>query len=458
MRTISPRWKHLLLLFTVQVGCFAIGLWGHSHIVVSSVHRAAQEAVWQKLSDQTGAPDAETRVLVVDEKWRQQDATASDAGDSGRRPASAEKLAWTRVAAANNSSSLIRGTFQLGGERYVGVAHRRPAGGYRILHVPESSLAVRTGDLLGSLGLAGAITLLWVCAPLGLFVYLIITRLHDEHNRARSQWESQSLAHSQTLQRTRDGIIFGLAKLAEFRDQETGYHLERISACATRLAVGLRRHPKYRDRINNDFIKMIGISSVLHDIGKVGVPDAVLLKPGPLTPDEWVIMRRHTQIGGQCIAEIERRLGNSNFLQMANAIALSHHERWDGTGYPNGLSGEQIPLAARIVAVVDAYDALSSRRVYKAALPHDECIEIIRSEAGRHFDPVFVEVFLKIEPEIRDIAYKYSPESAPSPALPPAPPQPLPRWSRARENEELAASGAVRDDGLWHGATAVVSL
>ena len=138
------------------------------------------------------------------------------------------------------------------------------------------------------------------------------------------------MAQLQTLQRTRDGIIFGLAKLAEFRDQETGYHLERISACATRLAIGLRRHPQFRDLINNEFIRMIGISAVLHDIGKVGVPDAILLKPGPLTSDEWVTMRRHTQIGSQCIAEIERRLGNSNFLQMANAIALCHHERWDG--------------------------------------------------------------------------------------------------------------------------------
>jgi response regulator RpfG family c-di-GMP phosphodiesterase len=327
----------------------------------------------------------------------------------------------------------------------VAVAQPRAGGGYRILHVPKSGLTIPAGALTGSMGLAGAITLLWVTAPLGLFVYLIITRVYDDHNRTRVQWESQSLAQVQTLQRTRDGIIFGLAKLAEFRDQETGYHLERISACATRLAIALRRHPKYREAINNEFIKMIGISAVLHDIGKVGVPDAILLKPGPLTPDEWVVMRRHTLIGAQCIAEIERRLGNSNFLQMANHIALSHHERWDGTGYPQELAGEQIPLSARIVAVVDVYDALSSRRVYKEALPHAECVEVIRSEAGRHFDPILVEVFLQIEGEIREIACKYTPEAH----APPPPLQPLPRWSRARENEELAAAGAVRDDGLW---------
>ena len=130
---------------------------------------------------------------------------------------------------------------------------------------------------------------------------------------------------------------------------------------------------------------MIGISSALHDIGKVALEDSVLLKPGELTSSERFKMQLHVEVGAESIREIERRLGTSNFLEMAREIANSHHERWDGAGYPTGLAGENIPLAARIVAIADVYDALSARRVYKEPFPHSECVEIIRREAGRQF-------------------------------------------------------------------------
>ena len=157
---------------------------------------------------------------------------------------------------------------------------------------------------------------------------------------------------------------------------------------------------------------MLGISSVLHDIGKVGLEDTVLLKPGRLTDAERKQMQQHTLVAGDCLKEIELRLGASNFLQTAREIALHHHERWDGTGYPTGLAGEAIPLAARIVSIADVYDALRSKRVYKHSFPHEECVQAIRDGAGTQFDPELVEVFLEIETEFAAIARRFANEVA----------------------------------------------
>ena len=170
----------------------------------------------------------------------------------------------------------------------------------------------------------------------------------------------------------------------------------------------MRRLPRYRDVVNANFVSNIGVSSALHDIGKVGVEDSILLKPARLTHEEHFRIQAHTQLGGECIRQIERRLGGSNFLEMAREIALHHHERWDGTGYPVGLVREEIPLAARIVAIADVYDALRSKRVYKEAKPHDECVRIIREDAGSHFDPGIVEVFLAIQHQFREISERYT--------------------------------------------------
>ena len=208
--------------------------------------------------------------------------------------------------------------------------------------------------------------------------------------------------------RTRDAVIFGLAQLADSRDPETGDHLERISIYSTRLASALRRHPQFDTRVTPAFVRLIGISSALHDIGKVGIEDQILRKAGKLTADEVTRMQHHAAIGGECLQEIEQRLGRSNFLQMAREIAFAHHERWDGTGYPKGLAGEEIPLSARIAAIVDVYDALSSKRVYKPRIPHEECVTIIRGQAGMHFDPDLVNVWLTIEPRFREIAAQYA--------------------------------------------------
>jgi response regulator RpfG family c-di-GMP phosphodiesterase len=261
--------------------------------------------------------------------------------------------------------------------------------------------------LLSTLNTASAITFLWCSTLLGIVGYLVVTRVHERFTQQTGQPEVEELKRTAALVRTQEAIIFGLAKLADSRDTDTGDHLERIALYSSTLASALRRREEFRDVVTPGFIQSIGLSSALHDIGKVGIEDAVLRKPGALTPDERVRIQEHVAIGEQCLQGIERRLGRSNFLQMAREIAAGHHERWDGRGYPRGLSGEQIPLSARIVAVADVYDALSSKRVYKPSLPHDHCVEIIRSEIGGHFDPRLVEVFLSIEGVFRGYGERF---------------------------------------------------
>jgi HD-GYP domain-containing protein (c-di-GMP phosphodiesterase class II) len=279
-----------------------------------------------------------------------------------------------------------------------------------------------------------ALTFCWIGGLQGLVCWLLMTRVQGEQDELQRCSLEESLIRSRELVRTRDAVIFGLAKLAESRDPDTGHHLERIALYSTRLASALRRHPKFRRTVTTSFVRSIGISSALHDIGKVGVEDSILLKPGPLTPDERVRIEQHTGYGGDCIRQIQQRIGDPTFLEMAREIALHHHERWDGSGYPGGLAGEQIPLAARIVAIADVYDALSVRRVYKAPFPHEACVERIRQDADRHFDPDLVEVFLSMQSQFREIAERFC---AIDGALASGKPGPDPR---ARDHAELCMS------------------
>jgi response regulator RpfG family c-di-GMP phosphodiesterase len=280
--------------------------------------------------------------------------------------------------------------------------------------MPTATRAVepRVEDFMRMMPSASLIAFVWTWGLQSVIAYFLLARMHVEHSRRVLKSDEQTLQNTRDLVRTRDAVIFGLAKLAESRDPDTGYHLERISLYSTRLASTLSRIPRYGSVVTPAFVRLIGISSALHDIGKVGIEDAVLLKPGEFNSSERFCMQSHAKVASDCIFEIERRLGTSNFLEMAREIAHWHHERWDGTGYPDGLFGEQIPLAARIVAIADVYDALSVRRVYKEALPHDECVAIIRQEAGRQCDPDLVRVFLQIEPQFREIARQFAGNSA----------------------------------------------
>jgi putative two-component system response regulator len=191
---------------------------------------------------------------------------------------------------------------------------------------------------------------------------------------------------------SRDLVIFSLAKLAEARDPETGAHLERIREYCRVLALHLSHSSKHRE-IDGDFVQTLYMTSPLHDIGKVGIPDSILLKPGPLTREEFEIMKQHAVIGGTTLEAAAAAHPTAKYLQIARDIAFTHHEKFDGTGYPFGLSGEQIPLCGRIVALSDVYDALTSPRVYKPAFSHDVAKNIILEGKGKHFDPEIVEAF-----------------------------------------------------------------
>jgi putative two-component system response regulator len=191
--------------------------------------------------------------------------------------------------------------------------------------------------------------------------------------------------------------ILALAKLAESRDDDTGKHLERVQVLCRILAEDLALLPEYHETIDRNFIDNIYHASPLHDIGKVGIPDHVLLKPGKLDPDEFDLMKRHTIIGAQTLEAVHEKYQGNIFIDMGIAIARSHHERWDGKGYPDGLAGDNIPLCARIMAVADVYDALRSNRCYKQAMPHEKAVTIIREGRGVHFAPDVVDVFLSLE-------------------------------------------------------------
>ncbi|MEO6708416.1 MAG: HD domain-containing phosphohydrolase [Planctomycetota bacterium] len=191
--------------------------------------------------------------------------------------------------------------------------------------------------------------------------------------------------------------ILALARLAEQRDNETGKHLERVSLFCRLVAEGLREDGHCCDTITDAWIQDLVRSAPLHDIGKVGIPDAILLKPAKLTPEEWAIMKLHTEIGAQTLRAVITENRNQSFLQMSLEIAWCHHEKWDGSGYPRGLVGEDIPLSARILALADVYDALTTVRPYKRAWDHERAIEWIRQGVGTHFDPSAAAAFLTRE-------------------------------------------------------------
>ncbi|MDX8390771.1 MAG: HD domain-containing phosphohydrolase [Mariprofundaceae bacterium] len=209
------------------------------------------------------------------------------------------------------------------------------------------------------------------------------------------------------LQRTRDITILSLATLAETRDNETGAHILRTQRYVRALAMVLKDHPKFAKYLDDETIDLLFKSAPLHDIGKVGIPDAILLKPGKLTGEEFEIMKTHAQLGADALAVAERELGRNSFLVIAQEISLSHHEKWDGSGYPLGLSGESIPFSGRLMAVADVYDALISKRVYKPAFSHERAREIIIEGSNHHFDPDIVDAFVAAEQEFCDIAKQY---------------------------------------------------
>ncbi|HEY0063437.1 MAG TPA: HD domain-containing phosphohydrolase [Telluria sp.] len=231
--------------------------------------------------------------------------------------------------------------------------------------------------------------------------------------RAMLKDQRRHMAH-QVAERTRelslmqDATVIAMASLAESRDGDTANHIRRTQHYVAALAREMRYNARFSDELTDDNIALLFKAAPLHDIGKVGVPDAILLKPGKLTDEEFETMKLHTVYGRDAIAGVEQTLGGSNqFLRYAREICYSHQEYWDGSGYPQGLAGEAIPLAARLMAVADVYDALISSRSYRPAFTHETAVELIRQAGGEHFDPDVVDAMLAVEEKFRVIALQF---------------------------------------------------
>ncbi len=221
--------------------------------------------------------------------------------------------------------------------------------------------------------------------------------------------EAEVQRRGRELAALQDVTILAMASLAETRDNETGNHILRTQLYVRRLATELRSHPRFSAFLSDHAIELLYKSAPLHDIGKVGIPDRILLKPGRLEPHEFDIMKTHCKLGRDAIEHAERRLGvKVDFLKHAKEIAYSHQEKWDGSGYPEGLVGDDIPISARLMAVADVYDALISRRVYKEPMAHDQAVTIITQGRGKHFDPDVVDAFLAVADQFLSIALQFT--------------------------------------------------
>lgn len=238
--------------------------------------------------------------------------------------------------------------------------------------------------------------------------HLTLKESADFLRNQNSLLEQEVAKRTAEIRAIQDVTILAMTSLAETRDTDTGNHIERTKYYVKALACKLQKNPRYSDYLTDSFIEDLVKAAPLHDIGKVGIPDHILLKPGHLSPDEFEIMKNHTLIGKQAIEKAELKLGlKLDFLKLAKEMIYCHQEKWDGTGYPEGLSQNAIPLSARLMALADVYDALTTKRVYKTAIPHEEAAAIIISEKGCHFDPDLVDVFEEIQDQFKEIAAQY---------------------------------------------------
>jgi len=241
----------------------------------------------------------------------------------------------------------------------------------------------------------------------------VATHLSLKNARTQLKTENRNLEtlvqeRTGQLSLMQDATIMAMATMAETRDCETGNHIRRTQNYVAALARHLQAHPRFAAELTDDNIKLLYKSAPLHDIGKVGIPDHILLKPGKLDTDEFEIMKRHAEFGRDTIRQVEQYVGGSNsFLTYAREIAHSHQEKWDGSGYPDQLQGEAIPLSARLMAVADVYDALISRRVYKPPFTHADAVAVMKDGRGKHFDPDILDAFLEIEADFARIAEEY---------------------------------------------------
>ncbi|MBN9696797.1 MAG: two-component system response regulator [Zoogloea sp.] len=281
--------------------------------------------------------------------------------------------------------------------------------------IPVIFLTIRNEEVDEQLGFdAGAVD--YITKPIS--PPLVLTRIRNhltlkaasDFLRDRNAYlEQEVLRRMRELALIQDATIVAMASLAETRDNETGNHIRRTQMYVRSLARHLQSHPRFTGQLSDADIELIYKSAPLHDIGKVGIPDRILLKPGRLTAEEFEVMKTHTTLGRDAISKAEALFGiGGSFLRFAKEIAYSHQEKWDGSGYPLGLSGEHIPLSARLMAVADVYDALISPRVYKPAFSHELAVNEMSAGRGSHFDPDILDAFLTLKNEFHSIAQRFA--------------------------------------------------
>jgi len=284
--------------------------------------------------------------------------------------------------------------FSTGQIHYIASRYIPKLGARLIIHQPEAGLIKMSSHATMLLGLTAGFAAMAVLGLTGLITAGVMKRYDSSLENMNKGLEAEVKQRTIDNLAARDALIVGLAKLADCRDNETGLHLERISYYAVLLAQELSS--KYSE-IDDIWIDRIKLASSMHDIGKVGLPDEILLKPGKLTADERSRMQTHTTIGADTLFSIRHEMGDDVLLNMSIQVALEHHEHWDGNGYPLGIKGTQIALAARIVALADVYDALTSKRCYKESFSHAKARQIILQGRGTHFDPDVIDAFLAAE-------------------------------------------------------------
>jgi putative two-component system response regulator len=283
-------------------------------------------------------------------------------------------------------------------------------------HIPVIFLTAKTEVADETLGLElGAVDYITkpVSPPIVLArvkTHLAMKRMQDFLRDKNNFLEAEVTKRTAEVTAIQDVTIHAMASLAETRDSDTGNHIRRTQQYVKLLAEKLRANSRFSHFLDDDkTLEMLLKSAPLHDIGKVGVPDRILLKPGRFEPEEFEIMKTHCALGRDAILQAEHELGiEVPFLKLAKEIAYYHQEKWDGSGYPEGLSGDDIPISARLMAVADVYDALISRRVYKTGMPHEKAVQIISQSAGSHFDPDIVDAFMELKDEFKAIADRFA--------------------------------------------------
>jgi len=284
---------------------------------------------------------------------------------------------------------------------------------YLASQIQKYGVNASRSDIISSI-ITGWLIIMFFVLVGGLVMHFTLNRTIKRSHQQNMILQYELVEYSKELETNihtvndiQHAAILGLSKLAEYRDKETGLHLIRMSLYSKILAEELSSWDKYKFYITKEYIESIYTSSVLHDIGKVGIPDRVLLKPGQFTDEEWAIMQTHTTIGGDALKAASEELGYESFLTMGKDVAYFHHENFDGKGYPNGVTGDEIPLSARIVAFADAYDAITSKRVYKEAQGYEEAKDMLRKSSGKRYDPDMFDAFLNIEDKFIEIAEEH---------------------------------------------------